>query len=368
MAERYLDLALVDRREVLDVAASASGRPAYLLEKDVWVVWSLDILFAGPLGAPLVFKGGTSLSKAYGAIRRFSEDVDLTYDIRALVPELVRGRPDALPPNRSQEKRWTKAVDRALSAWICDAAAPALARALKVVEPDGEVAVKDGDVIIRYAPLQEGMGYGRPEVKLEFGGRATGEPGAAMEVRCDAADHVRGVEFPTAEPRVLQAERTFWEKATAAHVFCAQRRVPGEGFARHWHDLVRLDDAGVVASALADRRIAQGVAAHKAVFFGEKDASGKWVDYREAVAGGLRLVPAGDALSALADDYARMVEGGWLLDEAEPFDVLMDACQAIEDRANAVGRNSAASRRRCSDGGPRNPGIVEFLEDPRLAG
>ena len=66
-----------------------------------------------------------------------------------------------------------------------------------------------------------------------------------MQIRCDAADHVPGVEFPTAKPRVLQAERTFWEKATAMHVFCAQRRVRGEGFARHWHDLARLDEAGV---------------------------------------------------------------------------------------------------------------------------
>lgn len=334
MAERYLELASVDRREVLDVAASASGRPAFLLEKDVWVVWSLETLFAGPLGAPLVFKGGTSLSKAYGAIRRFSEDVDLSYDIRALAPELVSDHPDALPPNRSQEKRWTKAVDRALNAWVRDVAAPTLAQALQVVEPDGEVAVKGGDVVIRYAALQEGTNYVRPEVKLEFGGRATGEPSTPMEVRCDAADHVRGVEFPTAKPRVLQAERTFWEKATAAHVFCVQGRVRGDGFARHWHDLVRLDDVGVVASALASRSLAEEVAAHKTAFFREKDASGDVVDYRAAVAGDLRLVPAGSALSALADDYARMVEGGWLLDEAEPFGALMGACRAIEDRAN----------------------------------
>ncbi len=334
MAERYLDLALGDRREVLDVAASASGRPAYLLEKDVWVVWSLEALFAGPLGAPLVFKGGTSLSKAYRAIGRFSEDVDLTYDIRELVPDLVRDCPDALPPNRSQERKWTKAVREALGAWTHDVAKPALARALRVVEPDGEVVIEDGNVLVRYVALNEGTSYGRAEVKLEFGGRATGEPSAAMPVRCDAADHVRGVEFPTAEPRVLQVERTFWEKATAAHVFCTQRRVRGEGFARHWHDLARLDDAGVVASALADRGIAAGVAAHKAAFFREKDASGGWVDYQAAVAGGLRLVPAGDALLALAEDYARMVEDRWLLDDAESFDVLMDACQAIEDRAN----------------------------------
>ena len=334
MAERYLDLALADRREVLDVAASASGRPAYLLEKDVWVVWTLKTLFAGPLGAPLVFKGGTSLSKAYGAIRRFSEDVDLTYDIRALLPELVRDNPAALPPNRSQERKWTKAVLDALGTWTHDVAKPTLARALQVVEPDGDVEIKDADVFIRYVGLNPRTSYGRSEVKLEFGGRATGEPNAPMPVRCDAADHVPGVEFPTAKPRVLHAERTFWEKATAAHVFCAQQRMRGEGFARHWHDLARLDDAGVAASALADRGIAYGVAAHKAMFFREKDASGDWVDYRAAVAGSLHLVPAGEALTALANDYARMVEDGWLLDDAEPFDTLMDACQSIEDRAN----------------------------------
>ena len=203
---------------------------------------------------------------------------------------------------------------------------------MRVVEPDGDVEIKDDDVFVRYVALKPRTSYGRSEVKLEFGGRATGEPNAPMSVRCDAADHVPGLEFPTAKPRVLQAERTFWEKATAAHVFCAQQSVRGEGFARHWHDLARLD--GVVASALADRGIADGVAAHKAMFFREKDASGDWVNYRAAVAGSLRLVPAGEALTVLADDYARMVEDGWLLDDAEPFDTLMDACQSIEDRAN----------------------------------
>ena len=78
MAERYLDLSNRDRREVLEFAAGASGRPVYLLEKDIWGVWAIQTLFGAPIGAPLVFKGGTSLSKAYRAIGRFSEDVDLT--------------------------------------------------------------------------------------------------------------------------------------------------------------------------------------------------------------------------------------------------------------------------------------------------
>jgi len=77
MSDRFLNLSDAERREALGVAASNSGRPAHLLEKDVWVVWCLNALFSSPLGEHLVFKGGTSLSKAYGAIRRFSEDVDL---------------------------------------------------------------------------------------------------------------------------------------------------------------------------------------------------------------------------------------------------------------------------------------------------
>ena len=73
---------------------------SYLLEKDIRVVRALQKLFDAPMGAPLVFKGGTSLSKAYEAIRRFSEDVDLTYDMRTLVSGLVDDSPHPLPANR----------------------------------------------------------------------------------------------------------------------------------------------------------------------------------------------------------------------------------------------------------------------------
>ncbi|MBN9232144.1 nucleotidyl transferase AbiEii/AbiGii toxin family protein, partial [Mesorhizobium sp.] len=110
MAEAFLTLSADDRREALAVAADRSGRPLHLLEKDVWIVWTLATLFGSDLGVHLVFKGGTSLSKAYHVIRRFSEDVDLTYDIRAIAPDLVGENGEALPKNRSEEKRWSKAV------------------------------------------------------------------------------------------------------------------------------------------------------------------------------------------------------------------------------------------------------------------
>ncbi len=91
MAESYLSLSREDRLEALGVAATASGRPIHLLEKDIWVVWAIDALFSADFGKHLVFKGGTSLSKAYNVIGRFSEDIDVTYDVRELIPELVGG-------------------------------------------------------------------------------------------------------------------------------------------------------------------------------------------------------------------------------------------------------------------------------------
>ena len=105
----------------------------------------------------------------------------------------------------------------------------------------------------------------------------------------------------------MLAERTFWEKATAAHVFCQQQRARGERLSRHWHDLARLDDTEYADQALADWDLALSVARHKAMFFRENDADRNLIDYVAAVSGGLQLVPDEPARSILADDYARMV-------------------------------------------------------------
>ena len=115
-------------------------------------------------------------------IRRFSEDVDLTYDIRDIVPDLIGNSAEPLPANRSQEKRWSAEIRRRLAEWTRNTAAPYLAEALGAVEPGGTVRIDDADLFVRYAPLNEGTAYVRPEVKLEFGARSTGEPSARMPV------------------------------------------------------------------------------------------------------------------------------------------------------------------------------------------
>lgn len=336
MAEtRFHLLPAGDRRDALRVAQEKGTYRAFLLEKDIWVVATLRALFDAPFGRDLVFKGGTSLSKAYGAIRRFSEDVDITYDIRAFAPGLVAGAgEEALPPTRSQERRWTRAIRARLAEWVKEEARAIVEQSLAVAGFSARVRAEADELYVSYDPLFEEYAFVRPEVKVEFGARSTGEPRAIRRVSCDAAGFLPELLFPEAGPSVMLAERTFWEKATAMHVYCRQERRRGERLSRHWHDLARLDDAGVADRALADRTLALSVARHKAMFFPEKDAAGDRIDYEAAVSGGLQLVPTGSALEVLADDYGRMVADGMLLGTDESFERLIERCAGIEVRAD----------------------------------
>lgn len=338
MSDPFFSLSARARQEVLSIAAEKSGRAQFLLEKDAWVVWALRTLYASSFGEHLAFKGGTSLSKAYRVIRRFSEDVDITYDIRQIIPELASHRLDAIPLNRSEEQRWSREVRTRLPRWVGTSVKPLFEGALSAEALSATISVSGERLVIDYDPGTSGAGYVRPAVVLEFGGRSTGEPTTVRDVKCDADGLVAGVSFPTARPRVMSAERTFWEKATAMHVFCLQTRVRGERLSRHWHDIARLAEAGIAVTAISNREIAEAVAHHKSAFFVEKTASHETIDYMAAVSGGLRLVPEGEAAGALKDDYGRMVDARLLHENAESFEELMAKCRDVETAANQMAR------------------------------
>ena len=319
------------------MAADRSGRPVHLLEKDVWVVWALETLYAAPFGRHLVFKGGTSLSKAYDVIARFSEDVDLTYDIRAIAPDFTTAGTEPIPASPSQEQKWTKAIRTRLDDWTASTVAPTLKSRLAELRSTATVGVDGATVTVTYEPLATGTGYVRPVVLLEFGARSTGEPSEPRSVTCDAAAHIPGVAFPTAIALTMRPERTFWDKATAIHVFCLGGRIRGDDrVSRHWYDVVALAQAGYATTAIADRAVARTVARHKNAFFRERDAGGALIDYMNAVGGSLQLVPDGDRLALLGADYERMVADGLLLSTPVPFDSLIEQCREIQRRANAV--------------------------------
>jgi hypothetical protein len=338
MAEKFLSLGRDDQREVLEQVRAKTGRPSHLLEKDVWVVWALGTLFESQLAADLTFKGGTSLSKAYKVIDRFSEDVDLTYDIRKLIADLTGGE-EFIPANRSQASKWTKAVRDRLPDWIATTVRPVLEEALArdKLEAKLEIGGAEKDkLLVSYPAINLGTGYVQPVINLEFGGCATGEPHGVMAVVCDMDGHIEGVTFPVASPVVMSVGRTFWEKATAAHVYCAQGRIRGERYARHWHDLAAIARSEHFEAVVTDRAVAQAVADHKTYFFSEKDTAGEVIDYSAATNGQLKIVPEGDVRTALADDYAKMVTDEVMVGDALPFDALMQACAEIADRANGA--------------------------------
>ena len=338
MAEPYFSLSDEDRAEVLELGRERTGRPAHLLEKDVWVVWTLGALFGSPVGADLTFKGGTSLSKAYRIIDRFSEDLDLTYDIRRLIADLTGGE-EFLPTSRSQAGKWTRAVRDRLPEWIAGTVQPVIQAALDQASLGAKLELSGADkdkLLLHYPAVKRGTGYVAPVVTMEFGGRATGEPHSITPVPCDIEGQVEGVSFPVASPMVMSVTRTFWEKATAAHVYCAQGRIRGERYARHWHDLAAILRSPHFDAAVKDREIARAVAEHKSHFFSEKDATGHPVDYLAAVAGSLQLVPERTAREALAADYASMLEDQVMVGDALPFEDLMMACEEVASRANAA--------------------------------
>jgi Nucleotidyl transferase AbiEii toxin, Type IV TA system len=336
--DSFLYLPEDDRQEALQFAASETGRPANLLEKDVWVVQSLDILFSSPYGPHLVFKGGTALSKVHKVITRFSEDIDVTYDIRQLAPEAEKYKQelDVVPENRSQQKKLTDSIRKErLPSWLQNKILPLFSDSLstlpgvKLHTAASEDSSGVDTLIIEYPAVIRASTYALPRVALEFGGRSTGEPATASHVVCDMAHLFSDLIFPAADPRTMHVSRIFWEKATAIHVYCLRGNRPiAHRFSRHFYDLMQLNVHDLVKPSIAAREVAKAVAEHKGMFFGAN------VDYIAAISGGLRLVPQGDALEALQHDYQQMTSEGLLLEDAPSFDTIIGHCLTIQDEAN----------------------------------
>ncbi len=334
MADSWFALSRKDQAEALEVAAAQTGRPPHLLEKDIWVVWSLSAIYGSALANKLTFKGGTSLSKVYKVIDRFSEDIDLTYDIREVVPDLLRdGNP--IPASSSQAKKITDQVRARLPRWIEGEVLPVLRSAFQRDGVHATLTLAGNEkekLILSYEPIRVGSGYTAPTIQLEFGGRATGEPHHRHTVTCDIAPAINGVEFPTAQPLVMAAERTFWEKATAAHVYCRQHRLRGERYSRHWYDLAAMSHSGHAQAAISDKQLAYAVAEHKSMFFAEKDIDKNSIDYKAAVNAQLQIVPEGGPLEVLEKDYAAMLDDGLLSNNQPSFREIISVCIELQSR------------------------------------
>lgn len=303
-----------ERRSVFEEFQLREGVSAVIVEKDFWVVWLLAQIFKIPkLGGQAVFKGGTSLSMVFGAIARFSEDIDLGISPAAL------GWSEAELESASKNA-WTERLRPKLEAdcarhveqqWL-----PTLeSAALETLGPAKhqkswfryqlDEASRSPVIFFDYpGALSRGVDYIARSVKVEFGSLVDQRPTGWHPVRAMVTKLVP-VAFPDFDAQVvaLEIERTFWEKATILH---AEFHRPGDKaqpprHARHYADFAALwrHPSGAVAGKQLD--LLERVRQHKSRFF----ASG-WANYTTAIAGTLRLVPPESRWTELRADYAAM--------------------------------------------------------------
>ena len=331
--EHYFDLPVSDQADLLQSLAPVMGRRAEILEKDIWLCQVLDILFQLPCRRPMAFKGGTSLSKVYKAIDRFSEDIDVTVDYRSLVvdaPEL-----ESITSN-SQRSKLSDALKAALTTHVMDELVPALRSMLASALPTQATSIEvsdDAEKLWVFYPsaVENTDSYVRPSILIEFGGRNSTLPQSTLVVTPDIAEHVPDLALPTAQVSVLSAARTFWEKATLIHVECHRPslRHSAERLSRHWYDLARLADHEVGQQALRDSALLRDVLRIKETFY----RSG-FSHYDRCIAGGLRLIPDELLLDALRQDYEAMLAAQMFYGETLTFERIVERLRDLEAEIN----------------------------------
>ena len=299
MARPFLSLKAGQRADILQTVNTNFGPDPVILEKDIWVCWALQTLFTMPGAHPMAFRGGTALSKVYGVIDRFSEDVDLSFDYRVFNDGFD---PFAEGVSRTRIKRLSEQLRARVADYVRDVVMPFVDEAATRLDMDGRHSIRlgeDGETLYFVYPsvTVDADSYFKNEVLLEFGGRNAIEPNEQRPVAADIARFTQDVEFPSAIVTVLDPKRTFYEKATLIHVACHRRRLTGR-LSRHWFDLACLAGHEIGRAALGDRALLGEVVKHKKVFFRYGGVS-----YDRCLEGELRLVPDEDQLPDLEADY-----------------------------------------------------------------
>ncbi len=337
MRLEFLTLPEPERRPYFEHVAQERGLSPVLAEKEFWVCWILAVLFRSRFGGELVFKGGTSLSKVFGVIRRFSEDIDLSISPAFLGLE-DGDSPDAFSGSRAA--KWMKAAEAACLREVEGQVAPEIERIVAGVLGDRGTpwlsfekdALTHSPVIhFRYPTTQPaGFDYLKRSVKLEFGSLTDQRPVGSHAVRPWLAESLpmRFADW-SCEVVCLDLERSFWEKATILH---AEHHRPSEvptpdRFSRHYADTAAMARHPSLAPAVERGDLLGRVVAWKSRFF----RSG-WARYDLAVPGTFRLLPPDDRVPGLRADYRAMRD--MYLSEPEAFERVLETLGRLESRIN----------------------------------
>src|ERR1035437_1857688 len=335
-----------ERRDLFVGTGNRLGTAEQNIEKDFWVCWTLDALFneLNADGPRLLFKGGTSLSKGYGLIERFSEDIDITVfreDIgqAATVEEL-----EAL----SGKKRAARldAIKAACQDYIhgpvLNQLSELLLRTLKTanlsanrarLEPDPDDADRQSLLLWYPTAIAEGNEYIRRAIKIESGAKSALDPHAPITVRPYIADDLPNLKLTVGNVTTVDPSRTFWDKVVILHGLRrwwdrrGELKGGGQRVSRHYYDVYRLLDSEIGRKATGDAGMAEDCVRHARMFFNRPD-----LDLASAVPGSFALTPHDGMLADLRRDYEAM--SGMVFGPIPTVDEVIVAIAELEQRLN----------------------------------
>ncbi|QKC85616.1 nucleotidyl transferase AbiEii/AbiGii toxin family protein [Mesorhizobium sp. NZP2077] len=330
-----------DRLDLFLATANRIGAPVGNVEKDFWVCWTLNALYhERPAGEPrLLFKGGTSLSKGYDLIKRFSEDIDVTVFRDDLEEPASVEDLEAL----SNKKRRAKldAIRDACRAYITGPLNAFLAAQLAdVTNGAGRMEVDDADpdrqtLLLWYPEVEPRDGaYVRPAIRLESGAKSALDPHRPLRITPYVADEAAGIDLVVPEVTTIEAARTFWDKVVIAHGlrrWFERRgglRQEGQRVSRHYYDLHCLVQSDTGKAALADLDLGADCVRHARMFFDRLD-----FDLASAVPGSFAIEPTNKMVDALGRDYANTT--AMIFGAAPSFDDVLVSAGEIEKALNA---------------------------------
>lgn len=335
--ESFLARGQPERAALIEQTGDEIGLAADAVEKDFRVCWALRTMFRLEAGPHLAFKGGTSLSKCYGVIERFSEDIDVVIGRDFL--GFGEDRSPEAAGSGNERKRRVEAVFEASRRYVGEQLLPELREAVRAqleagriqrvgLDPDAE---DQQAILIEYATVLQGSTYLRPVVKLELGARSDVEPNEDGIVRPYLARHANhGLTNYDTSVRVVAPERTFWEKVCLLHEEAYRADGPKPRLARHYYDLWCLDRGEIAERAITAPGLLERVTEHRRTFFRMGGPAQQTLER-----GTIRLIPTEQRMPAWKSDFDAMRDTMFF--HAPPaWSRIIDELRPLERRINAA--------------------------------